>query len=318
MTSRPQPTPPSTTLDEPLLPGAARRGTGGSERARSLVSLLVDESPAVERVAARELVRSGRSTLPVLLAAARDDDPRLRGRARAVLERRRFEDRWRHLVSYLARPRIDLEAGLMRLSALAPEGEDPRPTRRRLDRLARRVTRRRTRSDDDLASAYELVEEICGEQGFRGAEEDYHQPENVWLHRALVRRRGLPLTLTAICMLVARRVGVRATAVPLPGHVLLRLQAGRRSLLVDPFHGGVVRSRRECREYLAERGLPFRAEWFADADDRQLLRRQVWNLHRSFGERGWSARAARLRAAGGLLEGLRGPVTTADTEGLGS
>lgn len=298
--------------------GSELRGSPADPRHAALVDLLDDPAPAVERTVMRELVRADRSVVPALLRAARDAAPRRRGRARLVLERRRFETRWRRLIAALAQPDVDLETGLLRLSALAPDGGDPRPVRQRLALLARAAGERIGTRTDDLSGAYQLVEELCGEWGFAGAEESYHHPDHVWLHRALERRRGLPLTLVAIHVLVARRIGVRAAAVPLPGHVLLRLYSGRRSLLVDPFHGGVVRSRRECRQYLAERGLPYRSSWFGDADDRHLLRRQVWNLHRSFRERGWDARAARLRAAGGLLEGLRGPVTTADAEGPAS
>jgi len=314
-------------------PDRTQGGTGRlrSERAAdaarpwsALVDLLDDPSPTIEREVVRRLVRADKRADRELLLAARGSAPRRRARARVVLERRRFERRWRRLVASLTRRDVDLESGLLRLSALAPDGEDPRPTRRRLDLLADACAERVAGREDDLSGAFEIVEELCGEWGFAGAEDDYHHPDHVWLHRAVERRRGLPLTLVAVHLLVARRIGVRAAAVPLPGHVLLRLYAGgrgsggRRSLLVDPFHGGVVRSRRECRQYLAERGLPFRSAWFADADDRHLLRRQVWNLHRSMGERGWLGRAARLRAAGGLLEGLRGPVTTADAEGSGS
>jgi regulator of sirC expression with transglutaminase-like and TPR domain len=291
-----------------------RRGTG-SERARSLVALLADENPAVERAVVTELVAADRSVLPFLAEATRSDDGRLRGRARLVLERRRFEHHWRRLVAHLSRRQPDLETGLLRLGALAPDGVDPRPTRRRLERLARTVARRIDGKPDSLARTFALVEVLCTELGYTGAENDYHHPSRVWLHRALSERLGLPLTLVAIHILVARRLGLAAKAVPIPGHVLLRLSSGRRSLLVDPFHGGAIRSRNQVVEYLRERGLPVRESWFADADDRHLLRRQVWNLHRSFKEQGWHARAARLRAAGGLLEGLRGAVTTADTEG---
>jgi regulator of sirC expression with transglutaminase-like and TPR domain len=284
-------------------------------RAASLVALLADESPTVERTVTRELVAADGSVVPELLRAAHADDAVLRGRARLVLERRRFEDAWRRLVAHLSKKSPDLETGLLRLSALAPDGEDPRPTRRRLERLARSVARRIGDKPESLARTFGLVEVLGGELGFTGSEEGYHHPSRVFLHRALVERTGLPLTLVAIHLLVARRLGLKATAVPIPGHVLLRLASGRRTLLVDPFHGGAIRSRAQVAAYLTERGLPVKESWFQDADDRHLLRRQVWNLHRSFKEQGWHARAARLRAAGGLLEGLRGAVTTADAEG---
>lgn len=295
---------------------SGRRPARGSRRAELLVGFLTDPSPVVRRTVQEGLVAEGKAALPALRIAEKDDDALLRVRARDVVERIDFEHRWRRLVAHLSDREPDLETGLLRLGALAHDGRDPRPVRAALDRLGRSVERRvEARTSGGIAAAHELVVELCERRGFHGASSDYHHPDHVFLHRALTGRKGLPLTLVAIALLVARRAGVRATAVPLPGHVLLRLRAGDRSLLVDPFHGGRVRTRDECRRYLVERGLPVRAQWFEDASDRALLRRQVWNLHRAYVEHGQGTRAARLRAAGGLIEGLRGPVTTADTEG---
>jgi regulator of sirC expression with transglutaminase-like and TPR domain len=137
-----------------------------------------------------------------------------------------------------------------------------------------------------------LAHYLGNERGLIGSEVDYHHPDHVYLHRAIVRKRGMPLTLTAIYLLVARRAGIRAAAVPLPGHVLLRLYSGRRSLIIDPFRGGRVRTRSDCLRYLAEQGLVPRPSWFRDATDAMLLQRHARNLMNSYQLRG-RARLAR-------------------------
>ena len=96
----------------------------------------------------------------------------------------------------------------------------------------------------------------------------------------------MPLTLTAIYLFVARRSGIQAAPVALPGRVLLRLYAGRRSMLVDPFQGGRARTRMDCIRYLAQHGLVPRPDWFHDATDRQLFQRHVLNLMSSSQMRG--------------------------------
>ena len=56
------------------------------------------------------------------------------------------------------------------------------------------------------------------EYGFRGARENFENPENSFLHhRVLDRREGLPITLCAIYMLIARRIGFELDHIGTPG-----------------------------------------------------------------------------------------------------
>ena len=116
------------------------------------------------------------------------------------------------------------------------------------------------------------------------------------LHRALEKKRGMPLTLVAIYLLVARRAGLRAAPIALPGRVLLRLYAGPRSLILDPFLGGKARTRQDCVNYLAKHGLVPRPQWFADAGDAALFHRHILNLMGSHQARGHVREAAELQA----------------------
>ena len=103
----------------------------------------------------------------------------------------------------------------------------------------------------------------------------------------LETRSGLPLSLCAVYLLVARRVGLRASILPLPGHVMLRLHGLRTSRIVDPFHGCRVRSQASLMSYLASHDLGFDPNWFRGASDRSLFLRQVNNLIQTYSERGF-------------------------------
>ena len=172
---------------------------------------------------------------------------------------------------------------------------DVRPFVLALDAMAAEVARRvEARGGLDGRAAI-LGEYLGGELGFAGDESDYHHPDNVYLHRALVRRRGLPLTLTALYVLVARRARVRVAPVALPGHVVLRVyDDDERAVLVDPFRRGERVSERECLQYLADHGLPFAPRWFDDTDDLTLWTRQVHNLRTGYERRGLELQARRL------------------------
>jgi len=168
--------------------------------------------------------------------------------------------------------------------------------------MAAEVLRRIERTPPGEARCRRLVDYLATELGYQGDESDYHHPDNVYLHRAIVRKRGLPLTLAAIYAAVARRAGMRAALVGLPGHVVLRIYEGTRSVLVDPFHRGAALSQRDCMKYLADYGLPFNPRWFDDADDASMLRRQVANLANSLRRRGLGREVELLARVARALE----------------
>ena len=89
---------------------------------------------------------------------------------------------------------------------------------------------------------------------------------------------------------------LRAAPIALPGRVLLRLYAGPRSLILDPFLGGKARTRQDCVNYLAKHGLVPRPQWFADASDTALFHRHLLNLMGSHQARGHAREGAELSA----------------------
>ena len=254
-------------------------------RTEALLDLMGDPSPVVWRAVRRELTSLGRAAGPVLRRAARGPDPRTRGRARDFLLGQAREQATRRLCGYARRGEIQLESALLLLSRLDDPGADLRPYVLALDALAAEVAGRVESRPPGADRGLVLAEYLGEELGYSGIEDDYHHPDNIYLHRALTRKRGIPLTLTAIYLLVARRAGIDAAAVALPGHVVLRLSGPGKSLLLDPFDGGSLLSERDCLRYLAESRLSFDPRWLDDASDATLFERQLRNLCVSYRRR---------------------------------
>jgi len=261
-----------------------------------LIELLGDESAAVLGPVREGLLSAGRAAVPALRRAARSPEARTRGRARTILaylERQRVV---RRLAGYALRGDIDLERGLFLISRLDHPTFDSRRYVKALDAMGSAVRARLAAAPDGPSAPLALAQYLGEELGFVGCENDFNHPDNVFLHRALERKRGMPLTLVAIYLLVARRAGLKAAPIALPGRVLLRLYAGPRSLILDPFLGGKARTRQDCVNYLAKHGLVPRPQWFADASDASLVHRHLLNLMGSHQARGHAREAAELAA----------------------
>lgn len=267
---------------------------GPQETLRPLAGLLADPSPTVWKAVRAEVHRLGRRAEGWLRGLARNGVPgvdaesaaRVRARARRLLldlGRKRVA---RRLAGFAARGVPDLERGLWLLSRFEEPDLDTRPYVAALDAMAAEVGRRIEARPPGIARSLVLCEYLGRELGIAGNTEDFHHPDNIYLHRAIVKRAGMPLTLAAIYHLVGRRAGISTALVGLPGHVVLRLHAPDRNELVDPFAGGETLTEQQCLRYLADHGLPFDPVWFRDAAPQSMFRRHLLNLRGSYSRRG--------------------------------
>src|SRR4029079_14411783 len=70
-----------------------------------------------------------------------------------------------------------------------------------------------------------------------GDSDDYHDFRNSLLNEVLIRRKGMPITLSVVEMEVGKRLGVPIRGIGLPGHFVIRDKTS--GTYADPFGGGV-------------------------------------------------------------------------------
>lgn len=75
-------------------------------------------------------------------------------------------------------------------------------------------------------------------RGLKGAEPDYYLPQNSNLRYVIESRRGIPISLSMIYVLVAHRLGYETTACNWPGHFLATAVHQGKRHVVDCFRGG--------------------------------------------------------------------------------
>lgn len=138
---------------------------------------------------------------------------------------------------------------------------------------------------DPPGSPDEVVERlrgVLGERlGYRTDDTHRRTATDAYLHVVLDEHAGLPVTLSALYAGVARRLGVAAFVVNLPGHVVAAVPHEDRHLLFDPFHGGRVLDEAAARELVARatRGsMQFARNMVRPATATELARRILTNL----------------------------------------
>lgn len=87
------------------------------------------------------------------------------------------------------------------------------------------------------------------ELGFRGNADDYENPDNSFLNRVLETRRGIPITLSILYLLVAERLGAELDPIAYPGHFLVGSFEDELPFYIDTFRRGKFISPNELLDY---------------------------------------------------------------------
>ncbi len=135
---------------------------------------------------------------------------------------------------------------------------------------------------------------IAGEAGLTGATDDYDNALNADLVAVAERGRGLPVALSILYVALARRVGWRADALNLPGHVIVEVKGSVDAALVDPFDHGIGITRERAIEIARHGGGEPGQQRFEPMSNRQLLVRLMTNQASRARSAGETARALKL------------------------
>lgn len=182
------------------------------------------------------------------------------------------------------RVQIDLaEAALLCAQDTYPELD----IRNQIDVIDALAAKLRNRLPADFSVTHRLValnNYLFTELGFSGNADEYYDPRNSFLNDVLVRKTGIPITLSILYLEIGQRLGLKLKGVSFPGHFLVKVRVSGGELVLDPFAGGRSLSEEDLRERLAQftdadtaKELPLE-DFLEPATPRQILARLLRNL----------------------------------------
>lgn len=187
---------------------------------------------------------------------------------------------------------VQSDDGLPLLEAAASLAHDEYPSLdlqqvlSEVDRLAARLRRQVKSQAPAMERLHVLGKFFFGELGFAGNINDYHNPDNSFVHEVLQSRRGIPISLAVLWLELARGLGLNAEGVNFPGHFLVQAQMENGRVVIDPFSGRSL-TQGELRAHLEDLAPALLAPFGTDvplmlflesAAPRQILTRMLRNL----------------------------------------
>lgn len=210
-------------------------------------------------------------------------------------------------MSVLERPSARVEDVAIFLAKEANPLLDEHALRRGLDGLGAEVLIRRGMRSTPERDGRILAELLFEELGFDGDRDDYYDPRNSYLDKVMVRRRGIPISLSVLTMAVGERAGMDIEGVGFPGHFLVRV-GGPEGVYQDPFNGGELLDGQGLRALAAKflgAEMALHPSYLEPVDCHTITIRMLANLKNAHRRRGEYARA--MLACDHLVELTQAP-----------
>ncbi|MCP5099944.1 MAG: tetratricopeptide repeat protein [Chloroflexi bacterium] len=136
--------------------------------------------------------------------------------------------------------------------------------------------------ENPIATQAEMLAEFLFQrEGFSGNTDVYDDPRNSFLNEVIERRQGIPISLSVLYIAVARRLNIQAYGVGMPGHFIVKVPAGAKTVFFDPFNGGGRLSLADCVRLVrltTSYSGPFQKDWLESVDNPSILTRMLNNL----------------------------------------
>ncbi len=168
----------------------------------------------------------------------------------------------------------DLERGLLLITRLHNPAIDESSYIAMLDDYAARVAKRLKPENNPLEVSQAINQVLFREEHYIGNQISYYDLNNNFLHTVMDSKTGNPIMLSAIFMLVARRLGLQVQGIGTPGHFIVKYSG----MLLDPFFGGREITKDECIIRAQELNVYWRDEYLDPVDDTPMVARCIRNL----------------------------------------
>ena len=251
----------------------------GESQIKALIKLLSDDNTKVARAIGEKLIEIGEPAIPLLLEAE-IEQPEMAQRIEGVLDEirgGRLEEELRLLLE-TSGDAMDLERGVFLFARYAYPGLDVEAYARKLDAMAGEVHDRMGTRVSGEEAVKTLGRYLFTEQGFRGNTKNYYEPDNSYLNRVLDRRTGIPISLSALYLLIGGRLGLPVHGIGMPGHFLVKFESERYRIFVDCFNAGALLTEKDCQRFLMQAGYGFEDKYLQQSAPRAMLLRMLKNL----------------------------------------
>ena len=282
---------------------------------QALISMIDDPDPKVFREIFLKIIQMGYDALPfVEEAEISTEDKNLRERIAQIKHGIRYEQLSADLFAWAASPEKDLLSAWLSVSRYSYPDICDQEIRKEIAGICRDTWLEVNDNLTALEQVRVFNHVFYGIHRFQGNLEDYHDPDNSLINRVLKTRKGSPLSMGLLYLLLARSLDMPVKGMNLPEHFILaymgkplnvaQMKVGEETPLfyINAFSGGDVFSAREINKFLKKLDFEPLPEFFRPCTDLEILTRMLNSLAAAYDTTGDTDRKSDLENLSNRLE----------------
>lgn len=237
-----------------------------------------DPSPAVRNAVLEELILHGAAGRGFLEELCKGSNIELRRHALAVLEQLDKDAPQKMFSRFIRSLNYELETGYFLLSRIEQTNLRVTDFMQKLDEIALRCQTLFTAPLSPRDRCRIINRVIFHEYGFTGNRSDFDNPNNTYIHTLFETRKGLPISLSILYLMVARRLELELEPVGVPGRFMVGCYLEAEPFFIDVFENGIFRSLEDLLRFLDANGLEADLGHFGPCPVGEVLCRCCRNL----------------------------------------
>jgi regulator of sirC expression with transglutaminase-like and TPR domain len=251
---------------------------------KALISLLDD--PEIAPQIQGEIQNLGETIIPYLEESWEETlDPQQQQRLEDLIHQLQFEGLQQRLRVWRDAGAQDLLEGMWLLNSYQYPDADLQALNRAIEQL-RFEAWTLLRSEMHPADQVQMLNHVIfRNHKFSANTQHFHSPANSMLQRVIETKRGNPLSLCVIYLLVAQRLDLPVFGVNLPNLFVLTYQSENKAFppfYINCYNRGVVLSRADIEHYVGQLGITSQDAFYEPCSNLDIVRRAMRNLQVSF------------------------------------
>lgn len=267
----------------------------------ALISLLDDPDEEIYSSISIRLMELGNEAIPALENAWEQSfDSLLQNRIEAIIHKIQFDALITELVYWRNNNPHDLLQGALLIARYQYPDLDEAKIRKQIDTIKQDVWLELNENLTALEKVRIINHILFDVHFFTGNRTNYHAPQNSYINNVLEAKRGSPLSLGIIYLIIAQSLEIPIYGINLPEHFVLAYRDEHRAysdqgyengedllFYINPFSKGMVFTKREVFDFIAQLKLSPLPEYYTPCDNLEIVKRMVRNLILSYNRLGY-------------------------------
>lgn len=247
---------------------------------KAMVRLLDDTDFEVVSHIENEILSMGPSIIPFLETEWEDTslNPIIQSKLEQVIHSLQFDSVKQRLLNWKHGGGMDLLEGTWIISTYRFPEYSFKDLKLEMDQLYFDVWARFREKIHPIDQIKTINGVFFDELKFGANTKNFHSENNSFINKVLETRKGNPISLCIIYMIIAQRLGLPVYGVNLPNLFVLTLKQQEIQFYVNVFNRGLIFNRVDIDNYLAQLNLEPNEIYYNPCDNIEIIRRVIRNL----------------------------------------